>query len=156
MKNRNDFVTNSSSSSFIVGFKDEESIESQLRSEVYASERLDTILRDVKENRISKAEALHEFRNEMYWNAQWVLQNEYERKVIGHQSFYDWIKDHRNREEFYQRVNERLDVWSDEFKKKIEGLDYLALVEYDDHCNGDLEHEIMPKLNCTIQRFSQH
>lgn len=156
MKIRVDYVTNSSSSSFIVGFKDEESIESQLRSEDCASERLDTILRDVKKNRISKAEALHEFRDEMYWDAQWTLQDEYERKVIGDQNFYDWIKDHKNREEFYQKVNERLDVWFDEFKKKIEGLGYLALVEYDDHCNGDLEHWIMPKLNCTIQRFSHH
>ena len=156
MKIRTDYVTNSSSSSFIVGFKNEESIEEQLRNEAYASERFDTILHDVKKNRISKAEALHEFRDEMYWYAEYVLQDEYERKVIGDQIFYDWIKDHKNREEFYQKVNERLDVWFDEFKKKIEGLDYLALVEYDDHCNGDLEHGIMPKLNCTIQRFSHH
>lgn len=156
MKIRVDYVTNSSSSSFIVGFKDEGSVEQALRNELYLGERFDTVLNDVKRNRITKEEALHEFRDEMYWDAQWTLQNEYERKVIGHQSFYDWIKDHRNREEFYQKVNERLDVWLDEFKKKIEGLDYLALVEYDDHCNGDLEHGIMPKLNCTIQRFSHH
>lgn len=155
MKIRTDYVTNSSSSSFIVGFKDEENIESQLRSEIYAAERFDTIFRDVKNNRISKAEALHQFRDEMYYDAEWSLQNEYERK-IGYQSFYDWLKDHRNREEFYQKVNDRLDVWFEEFKQRIEGLDYLALVDYDDHSNGDLEHEIMPRLGCTIQRFSHH
>lgn len=156
MKIRTDYVTNSSSSSFIVGFKDENSIEEQLRNEIYAVGRFDTILNDVKRNRISKAEALHIFRDEMYFDAEWTLQNEYERKVIGYQNFYDWLKDHRNREEFYQKVNDRLDVWFEEFKQKLDGLDYFALVEYEDHSNGDLEHEIMPRLECTIQRFSHH
>ena len=156
MKIRIDYVTNSSSSSFVVGFKDEESIEEQLRCEMYAVPRFDTILNDVKRNRITKAEALHTFRDEMYWDAEYALEHEYERKGIGSLNFYDWIKDHRNREEFYEKVNERLDVWFEEFKQKIEGFDYLALVEYDDHCDGDLEHEIMPRLGCTIQRFSHH
>lgn len=155
MKIRTDYVTNSSSSSFIVGFKNEDSVEQALRNELYLGARFDTVLNDVKRNRISKAEALHQFRDEMYYDAEWSLENEYERK-IGYQSFYDWLKDHRNREEFYQKVNDRLDVWFEEFKQKIECLDYLALVDYDDHSNGDLEHEIMPRLGCTIQRFSHH
>lgn len=156
MKIRTDYVTNSSSSSFIVGFKDENSIESQLRNETYAVKRFDTIINDVKKNRISKAEALHIFMDEMYWYAEWSLRNEYERKDISCRNFYDWLKDHRNREEFYQKVNDRLDTWLGEFKQKIEGLDYLALVEYSDHGDGDLEHDIMPRLKCTLQRFSHH
>lgn len=156
MKIRTDYVTNSSSSSFIVGFKNEESIEEQLREEIYLGNRFNTVFNDVKKNRITKTEALHEFRDEMYWYAKYSLEKEYERKVIGHQDFYDWIKDFRNREKFYTEVDKLLDIWFEKFKQKIDGFEYLAEVEYSDHCDGDLEHEIMPKLNCTIQMFSHH
>lgn len=155
MKIRTDYVTNSSSSSFIVGFKNEDSVEQALRNELYLGARFDTVLNDVKRNRITKEEALHGFKDEMHWDARYILEHEYERK-IGWREFYDWIEKPENIAEFDKAVNERLDVWFEEFKQKIEGLDYLALVEYDDHCNGDLEHVIMPKLNCTIQRFSHH
>lgn len=155
MKIRTDYVTNSSSSSFIVGFKNEDSVEQALRNELYLGARFDTVLNDVKRNRITKEEALHEFKDEMYWDARYILEHEYERK-LGWHNFYDWIEKPENKIEFDKAVNERLDVWFEEFKQKIEGLGYLALVEYDDHCNGDLEHEIMPMLDCTIQRFSHH
>ena len=156
MKIRNDYVTNSSSSSFIVGFKNEDSIEQALRNELYLGVRFETVLNDVRRNRISKEEALNEFKDEMYWDAKYIISHEYERRIGWHDYYYDWIKKPENKIEFDKAVNKRLDIWFEEFKQKIEGLDYLALVEYDDHCNGDLEHEIMPRLDCTIQRFNHH
>ena len=53
MKIRTDYVTNSSSSSFIVGFKNEDSVEQALRNELYLGARFDTVLNDVKRNRIT-------------------------------------------------------------------------------------------------------
>ena len=157
MKIRTDFVTNSSSSSFIVGFKDEDSIESQLKKEAIALPRLDTILNDVKKNRISKAEAIHLFEEEMFWVALWYLEDKYERKFIhSDENLNDWLENHENREEFYQKVLEKRNLWLNKFKDTIKGLDYIALLNYDDHCNDDLEQRIMPKLDCTIQRFSHH
>ena len=155
MKIRTDYVTNSSSSSFIVGFKDEGSVEQALRNELYLGARFETVLNDVRRNRISKEEALREFKDEMYWDVKYVLKQEYERK-LGWYNFYEWIEKPENKAEFDSAVNERFNIWFEEFKKKIKGLSYLAIVEYDDYCDGDLEHEIMPKLDCTIQRFSHH
>lgn len=155
MKIRTDYVTNSSSSSFIVGFKNEDSIEQELRSELHLGAKFKTVLNDVKKNRITKEEALNEFKDEMHFDAWHSIEYEYERK-LGLHNYYDWIKKPENKKQFENAVEERLDVWFKEFKQKIEGLGYLALVEYDDHCNGDLEHEIMPRLDCTIQRFSHH
>lgn len=155
MKIRTDYVTNSSSSSFIVGFKDENSVEQELRKEIYLGAKFDTVLNDIKRNRITKEKALDEFKDEMYWDARYVLRDEFERK-LGWHDYYGWIKNPDNKTKFETAVNKRLDVWLEEFKQKIDGLDYLALVEYDDHCNSDLEHNIMPSLECTIQRFSHH
>lgn len=49
MKIRKGFVTNSSSSSFILGFKSEESIKEELQKENLEEEYFEEILRDVTE-----------------------------------------------------------------------------------------------------------
>jgi len=156
MKIRNDFVTNSSSSSFLVGFKDEESIEKELRNETRLGTKFDKVLKDIQKKRISKAEALHYFREEVYWNVVMELQLKYKREVINNHDFYEWEKDFENREKFYQEVNDLIDTRYEEFKQKLEDYGYIALVSYDDHSNPDLELEIMPNLNCTIKHYSHH
>lgn len=156
MKIRNDFVTNSSSSSFLVGFKDEESIEKELRNETRLGTKFDKVLKDIKKKRISKAEALHDFREEVYWDVVVALRLKNEREVIKNHDFYEWEKDFKNREKFYQEVNDIIDTLYEEFKQKLEDYGYIALVSYDDHSNPDLEYEIMPNLNCTIKHYSHH
>jgi len=155
MKIRSDFVTNSSSSSFIVGFKSEDSVAEDLKRELYIGNRYNDVLNDIKEGRITKYQALHEFRNEMYWDAKYKVEDEFRRK-IGHKEYYDWIEVFENREKLEKAVYGRLEVWYQEFAQKIDGYDYLAEVDYCDHDNPDLEHDILPRLECTLQRFSHH
>lgn len=155
MKIRTDYVTNSSSSSFIVGFTDENNIEQSLRDELYLKSRFDRVLNDVKKNRITKEEALRIFKDEIYWVVRYDIEHQYEWK-LGWNGWREWLEKPENKAEYDKAINEEIDVCLEEFKQKIEGLDYLALVEYDDHCDDDLEREIMPRLNCTIQRFSHH
>ncbi len=155
MRIRTDYVTNSSSSSFIVGFKSKDDVKEQLGNELYIGRNFDRVLKDILKNHISKDEALHIFKDEMYWDARFIIEREYERK-LGWREFYNWIEAPENKTAFENAVKERVNVWFSEFKQKIEGLEYLSLVEYSDHVDGDLEHEVMPRLDCTIQRFSHH
>lgn len=159
MKIRNDYVTNSSSSSFIVGFKSENDIDSQLKESMVKCDsiyRYDDVLRDIKNHRITKEYALEIFKDEVQWDVKFYLEDCYEDKLGGYTNFEKWIKKKENKKEFDDAVNSKVDELYKRFKEKIDDCEYLAEVEYDDHTDGDLEHEIMPYLDCTIKRFSHH
>lgn len=159
MKIRNDYVTNSSSSSFIVGFKSENDIDSQLKESMVKCDsiyRYDDVLRDIKNHRITKEYALEIFKDEVQWDVEFYLEDSYEDKLGGYTSFEKWIKKKENKKEFDDAVKSKVDELYKRFKEKIDDCEYLAEVEYDDHTDGDLEHMIMPYLDCTIKRFSHH
>ena len=160
MKIRCDYVTNSSSSSFIVGFKSENDIDSQLKEsmerEPYSIYRYNDVLCDIKKNRITKAQALEIFKDDVRWDVEFHLENEYEQKLGGYRSYCDWIKNEKNKKEFDNAVNTKTERLLKVFEEKINGYEYLAEVEYCDHTDGDLEQEIMPYLDCTIRIFNHH
>lgn len=154
MKIRCDYVTNSSSSSFIVGFRSENDIDSQLKESMINSSRYEDVLHDIKRHRITKEYALEIFKDEVKWEVEFYLQYEYERKLGI--SFYDWLEDETNKKAFDEAVSAKVDELYKEYEEKINACEYLAEVEYCDHTDGDLEHEIMPYLDCTLKSFSHH
>ena len=146
-KIRTDFVTNSSSSSFILGFKDEDSINNQLNQENLPDEYKNRLLRDIKKHNISKDTALAVFEDEMKFLAEWEAEDK-----LG----YDFRELEEHQEEIDALASEIYSKWYEIFSKRIEKYGYLALVEYDDHHDDELEWNIMPYLKCKIQRFSHH
>lgn len=171
MKTRFDFVTNSSSSSFILAFNSEEDGFRQIVDlmSCHESEYICQLLKDFKEEYPIPLDELYDrvhdnLEGDAYWeisegsNPGW-----YSRK----DSFEDrWYKEHPDakRGDFYksdefQTEKKRLvDKYFGDMMSKIGERSYVVEMEYGDHTTvgSELEHEILPYCDFTIRRFSNH
>ncbi len=153
MKKRSDFVTNSSSSSFILAFESEESIARELANE-NTNGHFETIYADVMEaERCSKDKMLEEYREEIYYTVRWQVENFLRhRKNMSYTEVHEFSKT----EEFKQMVEKEIQNKVDELSEKMGEKSVFVEVEYSDHCDSDLEHYIMPELSCCMARISHH
>lgn len=156
MKIRTDYVTNSSSSSFILGFTSEENIYDELISGFpkWAENYLGIVCKDVQsEKHLNKDEVIAKAREEFQWDARWIVRDRYERK---HRCSYREAWDYTETDYGKSEVEAEIKRYVDEIIKDMDGKSVFVEVEYDDHCNSELEHEIMPDVKSTIVRFSHH
>lgn len=156
MKIRSDFVTNSSSSSFILGFTSEENIHNELFDGFpeWAAEYFYIVSRDVKsEKHLSKDEVIERARKEFQWNAEWEVQKEYERK---HRASYREAWEYTDTAEGKAEVSAKIDHYINNIIKDMEGKSVFVEVEYDDGCDGELEYGVMPAVGVTIATFNHH
>ena len=165
MKIRKGFVTNSSSSNFILGFKSEDTIKDELENSfpVGYKSYLEQLLSDLFNNQmiLSKEECLKEIYDYFYQYHKWEDGFEAaKRKFQGEDNTWEKIIEHLNSAECEEEIK-KITESDYRYLKAVNCVNennYFMQVEYEDHSYvGDLmEHTIMPKVGNVIFIQSCH
>ena len=170
MKYRNDFVTNSSSSSFIIAFKSEDEAIKNVRQKVADEEAAAIIVRDIKRAERLNNDALMERLNDEgeshayyqlsfgdggWWSSSKDTFENRWRKAHPDKAFHEMFED----EEYKKESAKIADEYIKDILSKIDKDDTVIELSYSDN-DGDLfselEHEIVPSLDITKVRFNHH
>lgn len=152
MKIRKGFVTNSSSSSFILGFTSEENIKKELEAEDL-KEYFDEVLEDVmRATKLTKDEVLEGYSEEIYYGTLWDL--EYRLDVP-----YDKKFEIRETKEFQNKLNKAITDRVSELEEDMQGYSVFVEINYSDEDGfgySTLEHHVAPNMNCCLAAISHH
>lgn len=159
MKIRTDFVTNSSSSSFILAFKNESNIADELLKGFDDESMRDfpTVYYDVKKaEKLTQEQVIEEIKEYYSWEIEYSLYSRYtnEQRLKGLPAIKrsEWIET----SEAKAMIEEKMKEVIKNAKAKMKGKKLLVEVEYSDHEHSMLEHEVMPRMENLVISFNNH
>lgn len=165
MKIRSDYVTNSSSSSFILSFKDEESIYNTLKEQFpkciengWSSGEdgyFCQLLNEIKDADRLTENNIKDIVDYESWDVRWDIENELERKGMSYSEARDFLKTAEGEKMITDACKEKFE----DIMNKIGDDKVIVQVEHGDGGEGEdgvLEQDILPKFACTAAKFSHH
>lgn len=151
MKIRTDYVTNSSSSSFILGFNNSEEITEIIRNELpsfWSEKAINSVISDIEDGITSKEEAIDLYKDSInYWG--WRFKGK---------SYWDMTMEEIKSQEWIDYKENRINELTRNYADELDKYNIISIVEYEDHTDfgSTMEHDIMPGLENTIYRISHH
>lgn len=171
MKIRMDFVTNSSSSSFILAFKNKEDATLTITESLKHNPMvLGYVLRDITEakpldenklqERLEEEAAEYAYMKMHYGDGGWwssskpTFENEF---LKSHPDYNSWTM--REHPDYIAEKKRLMDIYLTDIKKKLDGKPYVVEVEYSDNDGSlfsEIEHDIMPHVNGVVAVCNHH